>query len=95
MKTSIQELKKAIIEFVGYRNDAQRGNTNLYDRMADQLWNEKIGPFVKNEKIETWEQDIQKRFLDNPYVRFAISEKQAYCLARAFAAINPETISQL
>jgi hypothetical protein len=64
----------------------------VYEQMANAVWNEEIAPFVKDENITTWEIDIKKKFIDNPYVRFSMSEKQAYCLARAFATINPETI---
>ena len=60
--------------------------------MANSVWREEIKPFVKNEDITTWESDIKKRFLDNPYVKNEISEKQAFCLARAFQVLNPETI---
>lgn len=64
----------------------------VYKDMANTVWSEEIQPFVINEDITTWEKDIKVKFLDNPYVRFQMSEKQAFCIARAFASINPETI---
>ena len=88
---TIQQIKAALLDFNRYMVTANRGN-GIYEDLANTVWNDKILPFVKNETIGTWESDIQKKFIDNPYVRFEMSEKQAYCLARAYAAINPETI---
>lgn len=92
MTTSIQNIKTAIIDYVDYLVKANAGNAT-YEQMANMVWQEQIQPYVKNENITTWEADIQKKFINNPYVRFSISEKQAFCLARAFAAINTETIT--
>ena len=64
----------------------------VYEQMANTVWSEEIQPFLVNENITTWEIVLKKKFIDNPYVRFSMSEKQAYCLAKAFALINPETI---
>lgn len=69
-----------------------QGNRTLYEQMSDKVWNEEIAPFVKNENITTWELDIKKKFINNPYVSYRISEKQAFCLARAFQVLNPHTI---
>jgi hypothetical protein len=93
MKTTIQNLKKSIITYVDYVVKANtQGNQNMYESIANKVWNEEVAPFVKNENITSWESDIKNKFCNNPYVKFSISEKQAYCLARAFAAINPETV---
>lgn len=89
---SIQTLKTGIINYVDFLVKANQGN-GIYETMANDVWQNEIQPFVKNETITTWEADIQKKFINNPYVRFSISEKQAYCLARAFAAINPNNIT--
>ena len=90
---TIQELKKSLITYVDYVVKANTtGNRDLYDKMSNKVWNEEIAQFVKNENITSWEKDIKTKFCDQPYLRFAISEKQAYCLAKAFANINPETI---
>lgn len=94
MTTTIQQLKQAIITHVNYTVKANTtGNRDLYEGIADTTWKEEIMPYVVNEEITTWELDIKKKFIDQPYVRFGISEKQAYCLARAWAAINPSTIT--
>lgn len=90
--TTIQNLKKSLLTYVDYMVKSNTTKNDVYERMANNVWNEEVRPYVLNEEITTWEADIKKRFLDDPYVRFNMSEKQAYCLARAFAAINPETI---
>jgi hypothetical protein len=92
MTTSIQKLKGSLIKFVDYMVKGNTTQNTIYEQMANTVWSEEIQPFLVNENITTWEVDIKKKFIDNPYVRFSMSEKQAYCLARAFAAINPETI---
>jgi len=93
--TTIQSLKQSIIDYVNYVVKANTtGNRDTYDTISNNVWKEQIAPFVVNEEIKTWESDIKKKFTDNPYLRFAISEKQAYCLARAWASLNPETITQ-
>lgn len=91
MKTNIQNVKAAIIKYVDYMVKSNTTRNTNYEQMADQVWREEIAPYVVNEEITTWESDIKKKFIDNPYVRFDISEKQAFCLARAFAKINPDT----
>lgn len=93
MTTTIQDLKKAIIEYVKWVAKQNETGNNTYEQVANSVYVEKIHPFVKNEEITGWEKDIKKKFFDNPYVRFEISEKQAYCLARAFASINQDTIT--
>lgn len=90
--TTLQSLKQSIIKFVDYMVKDNTTKNHVYEQMANNVYREEIMPFVKNEEIETWEADIKKKFLDNPYVRFNISDRQAFCLARAFANINPETI---
>ena len=91
---TINDIKKSIITYVNYVVKANTtSNRDLYEGISDTIWNEEIKPFVINEEITTWESDIKKKFIDQPYVRFGISEKQAYCLARAWAAINPTTIT--
>lgn len=92
MTTSIQNIKSSIIDYVDYLVKSNSGNA-IYEQMANTVWQEQIQPFVVNENITSWGSDIQKKFINNPYVKYPISEKQAYCLARAFAAINPETIT--
>jgi hypothetical protein len=91
--TTIKSLKESIIEYVDYLVKSNTTSNAIYENMANDVYANQIQPFVKNEAITTWEADIQKRFLNNPYCKFQISEKQAYCLARAFAQINSETIS--
>lgn len=91
MKTNIQNIKAAIIDFVRHTVKSNITRNTVYEQIANQVWREKIAPYVINEEITTWESDIKKKFIDNPYVRFDISEKQAFCLARAFANINPDT----
>jgi hypothetical protein len=92
MTTTIQNLKVSLIKFIDYMVESNTTQNTVYEQMANTVWNEEIKPFVINEDITTWESDIKKKFIDNPYVRFSMSEKQAYCLAKAFATINPETI---
>lgn len=92
MTTSTQNIKKSIIDYVDYLVKANSGNA-IYETMANDVWQNEIQPYVKNETITTWEADIQKKFINNPYVKFSISEKQAFFLARALAAINPDTIT--
>jgi hypothetical protein len=92
MATSVQNLKASLIKFVDYMVKCNTTQNTTYEQMANTVWAEEIQPFLVNENITTWEIDIKKKFIDNPYVRFNISEKQAYCLAKAFANINPETI---
>lgn len=91
MKTTIQNIKVAIIRYVSYMVKSNTTANRTYEGMAETVWREEIAPYVVNEEIDTWESDIKKKFIDNPYVRFDISEKQAFCLARAFAKINPDT----
>lgn len=92
-RTTIQKLKVSIIKYVDYVVKANTtGNRDLYDKISNKVWAEEITPFVKNENITSWELDIKKKYLDEPYLRYNVSEKQAYCLAKAFASINPETI---
>ena len=93
MTTTIQDLKKAIIEYVDYLVKANTSTNAIYETMANDVYANHIQPFVRDENVATWESDIQKKFFNNPYVRFTISEKQAFCLARAFAAINQDTIT--
>jgi hypothetical protein len=91
---TIQDIKQALIEY-NYRlvfANKTMGSRSMQQDIADEIWNEKLAPFIKNETITSWEKDIQEKML-NPYCKWAISEKQAYCLARAFAQINPETIN--
>lgn len=90
--TTIQNLKNAIIRFVNYTVKSNTTANSTYEGMANTVWREEIAPYVANDEITTWEADIKKKFIDNPYVRYDISEKQAYCLARAWASINHETI---
>lgn len=92
MFTTVQDLKKAIQEYVYYVVKSNTTANSNYEKISDNIYNEKIKPFVVNENITTWESDIKKRFMDNPYAKFEISEKQAFCLARAYQAINTETI---
>lgn len=91
-QTTIQELKKALLDYNFYVVKNNTTGNHTYDQIANSIWAEKIAPFVKNENITTWESDIKAKFCDNVYVRYNISEKQAFCLARAFACINQETI---
>jgi hypothetical protein len=91
---TIQTIKQALIEY-NYRivfANKTMGSRSMQQDIADEIWNEKLAPFIKNETITTWEKDIQEKML-NPYCKWAISEKQAYCLARAFQSINQDTIS--
>lgn len=91
--TTIQNLKSSIINYVANVVDANtQGSRTIYEQLSDKIWNEEIAPFVKNENITSWEIDIKKKFIDNPYVAYPISEKQAFCLARAFQQLNIETI---
>jgi hypothetical protein len=93
-QVTTNQLKASIISYVNYIVKANTtGNRDLYEGIADTTWREEIKPFVINEEITTWESDIKKKFIDQVYLRFSISEKQAYCLARAWAAINPSTIT--
>lgn len=64
----------------------------MYDSLSDNVWREEIMPYVQNESIDGWEKDIQAKFCNQPYQKFVISEKQAYCLAKAFQRINQYTI---
>lgn len=91
--TTIKDLKSAIIEYVDYLVKSNTTSNAIYETMANNVYANQIQPFVKNETITTWEADIQKKFFNNPYCKFQISEKQAYCLARAFAQINHDTIT--
>lgn len=91
--TSINNLKVAIIDYINYVVKANTTGNSTYESVSNNVWREQIAPYVKNEAITTWELDIKKKFVDNPYCRYAISEKQAYCLARAYAQLNPETIT--
>lgn len=93
MTTTIQSLKQAIIEYNNYQVKCMETRNHTYENIADSIYREKIFPYVKNENIDTWELDIKKRFLDDPYCRLIISDKQAYCLARALQKLNPETIT--
>jgi hypothetical protein len=91
---TIQEIKQALIEY-NYRlvfANKTMGSSTMQQDIADDIWAEKLAPFIKNETITSWEKDIQEKML-NPYCKWTISEKQAYCLARAFAQINPGTIN--
>lgn len=90
---TLNQIKVSIIKFVEYQVKSNTTANQIYEQMANDVWCNEIAPFVKNENITSWEADIQKKFIDNPYVRFTISDKQAYCLARAYAALNPETIN--
>lgn len=90
--TTIQNLKKSLLAYVDYMVKFNTTKNSVYENLANKVWSEEVKPYVLNEEITTWEADIKKRFLDDPYVRIKMSEKQAYCLARAFAAINSETI---
>jgi hypothetical protein len=93
-QVTINQIKSSIITYVNYVVKANTtGNRDLYESMSDNVWREEIKPYVVNEEITTWESDIKKKFIDQVYLRFSISEKQAYCLARAWAAINPSTIT--
>lgn len=92
MSTTIQNLKKSLLTYVDYMVKSNTTKNPIYENLANRVWREEVKPYVLNEEITTWEADIKKRFLDDPYVRVNMSEKQAYCLARAFAAINSETI---
>lgn len=92
MKATVQDLKKSIIKYVGYMVKDNTTKNHAYEEIANDIYRKEIAPFVVNENITTWESDIKKKFFDNPYVRFDISEKQAWCLANAFSKINPETI---
>lgn len=93
MKTTLQELKSAIKDYVYYQVRVNTTGNHTYETIANNIWKEKLAPFIKNEDIQDWTKDIKTKFLDNPYVRFEISEKQAYCLAKSFATLNPNTIS--
>lgn len=91
-QTTIISLKQAIITYVSYYVQNNKMRNSVYADMADDIYREKIAPFVIKENIEGFESDIKRRFLDDPSVKFNISEKQAYCLARAFMNANPDTI---
>lgn len=91
--TSLQNLKVSLIDYSSYIAKSNTTGNSTYSQIADDIYAEKIQPFVKNIAITTWEADIQKRIIDNPYSKIILSEKQAYCLARAYQLLNPETIN--
>lgn len=90
--TTIQNLKVALLEFSKLMADSNTSRNETYAQIADNVWREKIYPFIKNENVTTWESDIIKKIINNPYTRLALSEKQAYCVAAAYQRINQETI---
>lgn len=53
MKTNIQNLKAAIIEFVSYMVKSNTTRNTIYEQMADRVWREKIAPYVVNQEITT------------------------------------------
>lgn len=83
-------MKASLIKYNDYSVKAITTANATYESMAANVWSTEIFPFIQNEKITTWEADIKNKFIDNPYCRMVMSEKQAYCLARAYAAINAE-----
>lgn len=94
MKT-IQQIKQSLIS---YNCSIVKSNTTMSSKtmaedIANQVWDEELRPYLLNETITSWEKDIQEKMINNTSCRWFISEKQAYCLARAFQAINPDTIS--
>lgn len=95
MKATIQTIKKALITYNAYvvKANTSMGSKTIGEDIANQIWDEELRPYLLNETITTWEKDIQEKMINNSSCRWYISEKQAYCLARAFAQINPETIS--
>lgn len=89
---TINELKTSIMSYVRFMVKKTKYGNNTYQDVADTIYRDEIYPYVKNDNITGWEVDIKGKFLNGINVPYEISEKQAYCLARAFAQLNPETI---
>lgn len=89
-KITIQQLKDSLIKYNNFVVKSNTTGNHTYESMAQNVWANEIFPFIPNENVTTWELDIKKKFIDNPYCRYEMSEKQAYCLARAYANLNKE-----
>lgn len=92
--TTLQDLKKSLINYTEWVVKSNTYKNGTYGQISNKIWNEQIAPFVKDETLTGFKADIAKKIINNPYTRFPLSEKQAYCVVTEWANNEKNLISK-